>query len=121
MRATIGGSCRKRCGSAVARSGRSSKIWCSAAYNIVGVLLAGLGWLPPITAAAGRSLPDVVVMLNPLGSSAIRGRPAVADRSIRWTLDPDPLAEVQTPGQVPRAVIGIHRACRRVRLAVGCP
>jgi len=45
----------------------------------------------------------VVAMLNPLGSSAIRGRPAVGDRPTGWTLDPDPLAEVQTPGQVPRA------------------
>ena len=78
-------------------------LWFSTADNIISVQLAGLGWLPPIAAAAGQSLPDVVAMSNPLGSSAIRGRPAVGDRPTGWTLDPDPLAEVQTPGQVPRA------------------
>jgi Cd2+/Zn2+-exporting ATPase/Cu+-exporting ATPase len=39
-------------------------LWFTAAYNVVGVLLAGLGWLPPIGAAAAQSLPDVAVMLN---------------------------------------------------------
>ncbi len=36
----------------------------TAAYNLIGVLLASTGWLPPIAAAAAQSLPDVVVMLN---------------------------------------------------------
>jgi Cd2+/Zn2+-exporting ATPase/Cu+-exporting ATPase len=39
-------------------------LWFTAAYNVVGVLLAAVGWLPPIGAAAAQSLPDVAVMLN---------------------------------------------------------
>jgi Cd2+/Zn2+-exporting ATPase/Cu+-exporting ATPase len=39
-------------------------LWFTAAYNVIGVLLAATGWLPPIAAAAAQSLPDVVVMLN---------------------------------------------------------
>ena len=39
-------------------------LWFTAAYNLVGMLLAATGWLPPIVAAAAQSLPDVVVMLN---------------------------------------------------------
>jgi Cd2+/Zn2+-exporting ATPase/Cu+-exporting ATPase len=39
-------------------------LWFTAAYNLVGMLLAATGWLPPIAAAAAQSLPDVVVMLN---------------------------------------------------------
>jgi Cd2+/Zn2+-exporting ATPase/Cu+-exporting ATPase len=39
-------------------------LWFTAAYNVVGILLAATGWLPPIAAAAAQSLPDVVVMLN---------------------------------------------------------
>ena len=39
-------------------------LWFTAAYNVGGILLAALGWLPPIGAAAAQSLPDVVVMLN---------------------------------------------------------
>ena len=39
-------------------------LWFTAAYNIVGMLLAATGWLPPIAAAAAQSLPDVAVMLN---------------------------------------------------------
>jgi Cd2+/Zn2+-exporting ATPase/Cu+-exporting ATPase len=39
-------------------------LWFTAAYNLVGVLLAATGWLPPIAAAAAQSLPDVVIMLN---------------------------------------------------------
>jgi Cd2+/Zn2+-exporting ATPase/Cu+-exporting ATPase len=46
-------------------------LWFTAAYNTVGVLLAGLGWLPPIVAAAAQSLPDVAVMLN--SSRLLRG------------------------------------------------
>jgi Cd2+/Zn2+-exporting ATPase/Cu+-exporting ATPase len=33
-------------------------------YNIVGVGLAAVGWLPPVWAAAAQSLPDVAIMLN---------------------------------------------------------
>lgn len=33
-------------------------------YNIVGIGLASLGFLPPIWAAAAQSLPDVAIMLN---------------------------------------------------------
>lgn len=39
-------------------------LWFTAAYNLGGILLAALGWLPPIGAAAAQSLPDVAVMLN---------------------------------------------------------
>ncbi len=39
-------------------------LWFTVAYNLIGVLLAATGWLPPIVAAAAQSLPDVVVMLN---------------------------------------------------------
>jgi len=39
-------------------------LWFTAAYNAAGVLLAALGWLPPIGAAAAQSLPDVAIMLN---------------------------------------------------------
>ncbi|MGH8071644.1 MAG: heavy metal translocating P-type ATPase [Candidatus Entotheonellia bacterium] len=39
-------------------------LWFTAGYNIVGILLAAIGWLPPIVAAAAQSLPDVGVMLN---------------------------------------------------------
>jgi P-type Cu+ transporter len=39
-------------------------LWFTAGYNVVGMLLAAVGWLPPIAAAAAQSLPDVAVMLN---------------------------------------------------------
>ena len=39
-------------------------LWFTAAYNLIGIMLAAIGWLPPIAAAAAQSLPDVVVMLN---------------------------------------------------------
>jgi Cd2+/Zn2+-exporting ATPase/Cu+-exporting ATPase len=39
-------------------------LWFTAAYNVAGVVLAAVGWLPPIAAAAAQSLPDVAVMLN---------------------------------------------------------
>ena len=39
-------------------------LWFTAGYNVVGMLLAATGWLPPIAAAAAQSLPDVAVMLN---------------------------------------------------------
>jgi Cd2+/Zn2+-exporting ATPase/Cu+-exporting ATPase len=39
-------------------------LWFTAAYNVVGILLAATGWLPPIAAAAAQALPDVAVMLN---------------------------------------------------------
>jgi len=39
-------------------------LWFTAGYNVVGILLAAVGWLPPIAAAAAQSLPDVGVMLN---------------------------------------------------------
>jgi len=32
-------------------------LWFTAAYNLVGMLLAATGWLPPIAAAAAQSLP----------------------------------------------------------------
>jgi Cd2+/Zn2+-exporting ATPase/Cu+-exporting ATPase len=46
-------------------------LWFTAAYNAAGVLLAALGWLPPIGAAAAQSLPDVAVMVN--SSRLLRG------------------------------------------------
>ena len=39
-------------------------LWFTAAYNVVGMAFAAVGWLPPIAAAAAQSLPDVAVMLN---------------------------------------------------------
>jgi Cu+-exporting ATPase len=39
-------------------------LWFTAAYNVVGIVLAVTGWLPPVAAAAAQSLPDVAVMLN---------------------------------------------------------
>jgi len=39
-------------------------LWFTAGYNVVGMLLAATGWLPPIAAAAAQALPDVAVMLN---------------------------------------------------------
>jgi Cd2+/Zn2+-exporting ATPase/Cu+-exporting ATPase len=47
-------------------------LWFAAAYNVGGILLAALGWLPPMGAAAAQSLPDVAVMLN--ASRLLRGR-----------------------------------------------
>lgn len=46
-------------------------LWFTAAYNVVGMLLAATGWLVPIAAAAAQSLPDVAVMLN--SSRLLRG------------------------------------------------
>ncbi len=39
-------------------------LWFTAGYNMAGMALAVIGWLPPIAAAASQSLPDVAVMLN---------------------------------------------------------
>ena len=39
-------------------------LWFTAGYNLIGIVLAATGWLPPIAAAAAQSLPDVAVMLN---------------------------------------------------------
>jgi Cu+-exporting ATPase len=39
-------------------------LWFTAAYNVVGIVLAVTGWLSPVAAAAAQSLPDVAVMLN---------------------------------------------------------
>jgi Cd2+/Zn2+-exporting ATPase/Cu+-exporting ATPase len=39
-------------------------LWFTAAYNVVGIAFAAVGWLPPIAAAAAQSLPDMAVMLN---------------------------------------------------------
>jgi Cd2+/Zn2+-exporting ATPase/Cu+-exporting ATPase len=48
-------------------------LWFTAAYNVVGISLAAVGWRPPIAAAAAQSLPDVVVMLN--ASRLLRSSP----------------------------------------------
>jgi Cd2+/Zn2+-exporting ATPase/Cu+-exporting ATPase len=47
-------------------------LWFTAGYNIVGIVLAATGWIPPIGAAAAQALPDVVVMLN--SSRLLRAR-----------------------------------------------
>ena len=39
-------------------------LWFTAGYNVVGMFMAAIGWLPPILAAAAQALPDVAVMLN---------------------------------------------------------
>jgi Cd2+/Zn2+-exporting ATPase/Cu+-exporting ATPase len=36
----------------------------TAVYNIVGLTLAALGFLPPIFAAAAQSLPDLGILAN---------------------------------------------------------
>lgn len=36
----------------------------AAVYNVVGIVLAATGILPPIWAAAAQSLPDVAILLN---------------------------------------------------------
>jgi cation transport ATPase len=36
----------------------------TAAYNVIGLSLAALGWLPPIFAAAAQSLPDLGILAN---------------------------------------------------------
>jgi cation transport ATPase len=36
----------------------------TAVYNIVGLTLAALGYLPPVLAAAAQSLPDVGILTN---------------------------------------------------------
>ena len=57
-------------------------LWFTAVYNAVGVCLAGVGWLPPIGAAAAQSLPDVAVMLN--ASRLLRARSPDADSTVTW-------------------------------------
>jgi Cd2+/Zn2+-exporting ATPase/Cu+-exporting ATPase len=47
-------------------------LWFTAGYNVAGMLLAAMGWLPPIAAAAAQALPDVGVMVN--GSRLLRHR-----------------------------------------------
>jgi P-type Cu+ transporter len=42
----------------------NQNLWLTAAYNVIGILLAATGWLPPVAAAAAQPLPDVAVMLN---------------------------------------------------------
>ncbi len=51
----------------------AQNLWFTAGYNAVGILLAAIGWLPPVGAAAAQSLPDVVVMLN--STRLLRSRP----------------------------------------------
>jgi cation transport ATPase len=51
----------------------AQNLWFTAGYNAVGILLAAIGWLPPIGAAAAQSLPDVIVMLN--STRLLRSRP----------------------------------------------
>jgi len=36
----------------------------SAAYNILGLLLAAFGLLPPVVAAAAQSIPDLGILTN---------------------------------------------------------
>ena len=58
-------------------------LWFTAAYNLVGIAFAAVGWLPPIAAAAAQSLPDVAVMLNPsrlLRGGAVQDAPATPRR-----------------------------------------
>ena len=39
-------------------------IWFTLAYNLVGLTLAALGYLPPILAAALQSIPDLGILAN---------------------------------------------------------
>ena len=54
-------------------------LWFTAAYNVVGITCAAVGWLPPIAAAAAQSLPDVAVMLN--SSRLLRARRSGQERT----------------------------------------
>ena len=55
-------------------------LWFTAGYNVVGMLLAATGWLPPVAAAAAQSLPDVAVMLNASRLLRHRNTPASKGR-----------------------------------------
>ena len=45
----------------------------AAAYNVLGILLAALGILPPVLAAAAQSLPDIGILLNSARLLKFRG------------------------------------------------
>ena len=53
----------------------------TAVYNLAGLLLAALGFLPPILAAAAQSLPDLVI----LGNSSRLLRSASASNANQWS------------------------------------
>jgi Cd2+/Zn2+-exporting ATPase/Cu+-exporting ATPase len=55
-------------------------LWFTAGYNVVGILLAATGWLPPTGAAAAQSMPDVAVMLN--SSRLQRRKPCAGSRLV---------------------------------------
>ncbi len=46
-------------------------LWFTAIYNLVGLSLAALGFLPPILAAAAQSIPDLLILGN---SARLLGR-----------------------------------------------
>ncbi len=41
-----------------------SNLYFAGAYNVIGILLAALGILPPVMAAAAQSLPDIGILMN---------------------------------------------------------
>jgi Cd2+/Zn2+-exporting ATPase/Cu+-exporting ATPase len=47
----------------------------TALYNVIGIVLAFLGLLPPVWAAAAQSIPDVAIMLNSARLFGRRDRP----------------------------------------------
>lgn len=47
-------------------------LWFTAFYNVIGLSLAALGFLPPILAAAAQSIPDLLILGN---SARLLGRP----------------------------------------------
>ncbi|WP_029215125.1 heavy metal translocating P-type ATPase [Kallotenue papyrolyticum] len=60
----------------------------TAAYNLVGIALAALGWLPPVWAAAAQSLPDVAIMLNSARLLRAQRAPSTRDRALREPINP---------------------------------
>ena len=51
------------------------------AYNVIGITLAAVGWLPPPLAAAAQVIPDVIIILNSGRLLRSEGSPARTKRS----------------------------------------
>jgi Cd2+/Zn2+-exporting ATPase/Cu+-exporting ATPase len=54
-------------------------------YNVVGIALSAVGILPPVAAAAGQSIPDLLIMLS--SARLLRSQGLLAPSgSLRWAL-----------------------------------
>ncbi len=60
---------------------RQNLFW-AAAYNLLAIPLAALGWVPPWAAAIGMSASSVLVVLNAQRIAWIRMRPARASPAV---------------------------------------